>query len=67
MRVMATPRITWYYEVVTDVNGLDTVMAFTKGDKSLQVATTIQEMLLSLSATSLKGEESIETLLAISS
>jgi len=66
MRVMATPRTTWYYGVVTDADGLDTVAAFTSGDKSLQVAATIQEMLLRLGATSLKGEESIETFLAIS-
>ncbi|SVC83022.1 uncharacterized protein METZ01_LOCUS335876, partial [marine metagenome] len=65
VRVYVTARTSWYFVIVTDKDQVETVVEFTKGEKSLEVAAMIQAMLERIGKANIKSEKSIHELLGI--
>lgn len=65
VRIYATPRTSWYFVIVTDKDQVETVVEFTKGEKSLEVASLIQAMLGRIGKANINSEKSIQELLGI--
>ena len=65
VRVYATPKTSWYFVIVTDKDGVEAVVEFTKGEKSLEVASLIQAMLGRIGKAEINSEKSIQELLGI--
>ena len=63
--VYATARTSWYFVIITDKDRVETVVEFTKGEKSLEVASMIQAMLGRIGKADINSEKSIQELLGI--
>ena len=61
--VEVTPRTTWYFAEIVNSNGLMTVVEFTKGASSVEVAKLIQNILTHLSGKLVDTEADIESIL----
>ena len=48
VKVEVTPKTTWYFAEVVNSNGLETVVEFTKGTSSVEVAKLINQMIVCL-------------------
>ena len=65
MSVYATARTSWYFVIITDKDRVETVVEFTKGEQSLEVASMIQAMLGRIGKADINSEKSIQELLGI--
>ncbi len=63
--VAATPQTSWYFLTVKDIDGFETVVEFTKGKQSLEVARGIQDIFDRIVSRSVRGENCLTGLLGI--
>ena len=63
--VTATPQTSWYFLIAKDINGLETVVEFTKGKQSLEVARGIQNIFDRLGSLKVLSENTLTDLLGI--
>ena len=65
VKVSVTPKTAWYFAKVVNSNGLETVVEFTKGSSSGEVAKLIHQMTGYLSEQLVEDESDVESILNI--
>ena len=65
VKVEVTPKTTWYFAEVVNSNGLETVVEFTKGTSSVEVAKLINQMIVCLVEKLVVDESDVESILNI--
>ena len=65
VKVEVTPKTTWYFAEVVNSNGLETVVEFTKGTSSAEVAKLINQMIVCLVEKLVVDESDVESILNI--